>query len=91
MRGQQLVLVLELVQVLGQQLGLVLELVQLLEPRWRHRNQALQWQASNWHRASTILGCRFSRRRRKRCASCQQIEHRRLLRELRRQSTSLLC
>ncbi len=48
------------------------------ERQWHHHSRLRPWQASSWHRASSILGCRFSKPAHWRnCASCQQFERRR--------------
>jgi hypothetical protein len=73
----------QLVQVLEQQLAW---------PRWHHRNRQRLWQVSNWHHASTVRWCRFSRPSRLfRCASCQWFVHQQRMRAPRRPTTSPLC
>jgi hypothetical protein len=73
-------------QVLAQVLAQVQGLEQGLGLK-RRRNLSRLSQVSSRRRASTSL-YRFSRRRQKRCASCQRFERRLRLQELRWQPTS---
>ena len=83
MRVQVLVLVLllPLEQVLELELVLEQVLEQVLEPK-RHRNPSRQWQESSRHHASTGQ-YRFSKHRRRHCASCQRFGRWRWLQGLR--------